>query len=106
MAMKLRRYLMSGLVIIFLTSSSNGLTETKSILSAKDISVQKTNENSLQLRNAIRLMIYEYCFTKQFYLPKDGLSATDLHLLWMNCLANGLLETKKQFGLDIKMIEE
>src|SRR5882672_897335 len=106
MRTRARSYLMSGLVIISLISSSSLAAETKSTSNVRDTLDQKTSVNSLQLRNAIRLSIYESCFTKQFLLPLDGLSAKDLHMLLMLCLGNGLSAAKKQFGFDMQMIEE
>jgi hypothetical protein len=106
MLTNLKRYLISGLVIIPLTLSSLMMMGISSISNAKDISDQKTRENLLQLRNAIRLTIYESCFIDMYRHMSDGQNDMALSIQFMKCLGNGLAAAKRQFGIDLKMIEE
>ncbi len=97
---------MSGLVIISLISSSPCLTAERSTSNAKGILDQRIKENSLQLRNAIRLTIYEYCFTEWFQRASNGQDDTISLTQWTLCLANGLTVAKQKFGIKMEMIEE
>lgn len=96
-----RSFLISGLLTIFLTSSSLPAEEKKSTSSVKDTSVQQIKESLSLLKRLTRVAIYDSCFTDMLKNISNGLNDRDLNGRFLLCLKTGFETANKQLGLDV-----